>query len=73
MTVMQKEVKGKIYETYSSGNSYKEKECVYPLVCECVCVCNKGACCKGLRYLLLLSVAAVGLVVPGGRRWHRNP
>lgn len=43
-------------------------------VCSHECVwLRSGACCKGLRYPLLLSIAAMGLVVPGGHRWHRNP
>ncbi len=64
-------MQGEIYEMYSSGNSDKERSV---FLCMWVCVWLRwGACCKGLRYPLLLSVAAMGLVVPGGHRWHRNP
>lgn len=35
----------------------------------CVCV----AMLQSLRYPLLLSMGAVRLVVPRGRRWHQNP
>lgn len=68
-----------MYEMYSSGNSHKERSaclCMCESVCASVYVCvrqRSGPCCKGLRYPLLLSVAAMGLVVPGGPRWHRNP
>lgn len=42
------------------------------LICDCVWQ-NSVACCKALRYPLLLSIAAMGLVVPRGHRWHQNP
>lgn len=42
-------------------------------MCEGVRVCVFVAMLQSLRYPLLLSTGAMGLVVPRGRRWHQNP
>lgn len=60
-----------IYEMCPSETSHKESN-VFLCVWECVWQ-RSAACRKGLRYPLLLSVAAMRLVVPRGHRWHRNP
>lgn len=42
-------------------------------MCSLICDCLWQNCCKALRYPLLPSIAAMGLVVPRGHRWHQNP
>lgn len=35
--------------------------------------CTRVGMLQSLRYPLLLSIGAMGLVVPRGHRWHQNP